>query len=147
MSTTSLVLSSVLPLVGVLLGSGATLTVQQSSAREARRQATADLLQARRSEAKTAITAYLEAAQHLQTQLYAREHGRDVLDVAVLVEDVWLAHAQVDIVCSPQLRQALRDYAEALNQVARHEERFPDWWAYVQPYKVAFLDAVRRELS
>ena len=146
MSTSTVILSGVLPLVGVVLGSGATLAVQQGTAREARRQSAAEARQARRSELKTAIAAFLEAAQHLQTQLYAREHGREVPDIPVLAEDVWLAHAQVDIVCSEQLRESLVQYADALNEVARHEERFPDWWGYVIPYKSAFLNAVRAEL-
>jgi hypothetical protein len=145
-STATVILGGVLPLAGVVLGSGATLAVQQSTTREARRQLFDKARQAQRSEIKTAITAYLEAAQHLQTQLYAREHGREVPDIPVMAEDVWLAHAQVDIVCSEQLREPLVQYAYALNQVARHEERYSDWWAYVIPYKAAFMNAVRTEL-
>lgn len=82
-----------------------------------------------------------------RTQLYAREHGKEVPDVTLLAEDVWLAHAQVDILCSATLRESLLTYADALNAVARHGERYPDWWAYVIPYKAAFLNAVRSELK
>ena len=68
-------------------------------------------------------------------------------DLALTAEDVWLAHAQVDILCSAPLREPLVQYADALNAVARHEDRYPDWWSHVIPYKSAFIDAVRAELK
>lgn len=64
-----------------------------------------------------------------------------------MAEDVWLAHAQLDILCSAALREPLVDYADALNAVARHEDRYPHWWSYVIPYKSAFIDALRAELK
>lgn len=146
MSTGTVILSSLLTLVGVAIGSWATLSAQRNSAREVRHKSEAEERQARRSETKAAITSFLEAAQHMQSQLYAREHGRDIPDIPLMVEDVWLAHAQVDILCSEQIRRPVRQYAEALNAVARHEDRYPDWWAYVIPFKAACLNAVRAEL-
>jgi hypothetical protein len=119
------------------------IEAQDNQRREDREQA---LQSAQRADVKTAIAAYLGAAQHLQTQLYAREHGRDFEDVALMVEQVWLAHAQVDILCSEPLRLPLLRHAQALNEVARHEERHEDWWEYVLPYKAALLDAIRDEL-
>lgn len=146
MSISTDVLNGMLPLLGVAIGSGATLVVQRSSAREARRKSAADARQAQRTELKSAVSAFLKAAQDLQSQLYAREHGRDIPDLISLAEDLWLAHAQVVIVCSEQLADALQTYAEALNRAARHEEEFPDWWEFVKPHKRAFLYAVRAEL-
>lgn len=119
------------------------LGAQENQRREDRTQA---LQNARRAEAKTAIAAYLEVTQRLQTQLYAREHGREFEDVAVLVEQIWLAHAQVDILCSDRLRLPLVRHAQALNDVARHRDCHEDWWGFVLPYKAALLDAVRGEL-
>ena len=119
------------------------IEAQNNQRREDREQA---LQSSHRTDVKTAIAGYLETAQHLQTQLYAREHGRDSEDVAVMVEQIWLAHAQVDILCSEQLRLPLVRHAQALNEVARHEERHEDWWDYVLPYKAALMDAVRDEL-
>jgi hypothetical protein len=119
------------------------IEAQDNQRREDREQA---LQNAQRTDVKTAIATYLEAAQHLQTQLYAREHGRDFEDVALMVEQIWLAHAQVDVLCSERLRLPLVRHAQALNEVARHEERHEDWWEYVLPYKDALLDAVRDEL-
>jgi len=49
------------------------LEAQDTQRREDREQA---LQNAQRADVNTAIAAYLEAAQHLQTQLYAREHAR-----------------------------------------------------------------------
>lgn len=117
--------------------------VQDNQRREDREQA---LQNAQRADVKTAIIGYLGAAQHLQTELYAREHGRDFEDVALMVEQIWLAHAQVDILCSERLRLPLVRHAQALNEVARHEERHEDWWDYVLPYKAALMDAIRDEL-
>jgi hypothetical protein len=119
------------------------IEAQDNQRREDREQA---LQNAQRADVKTAIAAYLEAAQHLQTQLYAREHGRDFEDVALMVEQIWLAHAQVDILCSERLRLPLVRHAQALNEVARHEERHEDWWDFVLPYKAALMDAIRDEL-
>ena len=109
------------------------IEAQDNQRREDREQA---LQNAQRADAKTAIAAYLETAQHLQTQLYAREHGRDFEDVALMVEQIWLAHAQVDILCSERLRLPLARHAQALNEVARHEERHEDWWDYILPIRL-----------
>ena len=141
------ILSGTLPLLGVLIGSGSTVFIQRSSARESRVRLTAERREARRAEVKSAVASYLEVAQHLQTQLYAREHEREVPDIPVMVEQIWLAQAQVDIICSKRLRSPLVEYTAALNDVSRHEQQYPSWWEYASPYKSAFLDAVREELS
>jgi hypothetical protein len=140
------ILSGALPLLGVLIGSGSTILVQRSSARESRLRAEAERRQAQRTEVKSAIDSYLKVAQHLQTQLYSREHGGEVPDIPVIVEQIWLAHAHVDIICSEGLRTPLTEHALALNEVARHEEQYPDWWGHVLPHKLALHDAIRKEL-
>jgi hypothetical protein len=142
-----IILSGALPLLGVLIGSGSTVLVQRSSAREARIRAVEERHQARRSEIKNAIDTYLQVAQHLQTQLYSREHGEEIPDIRVIVEEIWLAHAHVDIICTEDLRTPLTEHALALNEVARHEERYQDWWGYVTPYKLALHAAIRKELK
>lgn len=140
------ILSGALPLLGVLIGSGSTILVQRSSTRESRLRAEAERRQAQRAEIKSAIDSYLRVAQHLQTQLYSREHGGEIPDIPVTVEQIWLAHAHVDIICSEGLRTPLTEHALALNEVARHEERYPDWWEYVTPRKLALHAAIRKEL-
>ena len=52
-----------------------------------------------------------------------------------MVEQIWLAHAQVDILCSERLRLPLVRHAQALNEVARHEERHEDWWTTSFPIR------------
>ena len=140
------ILSAALPLLGVLIGSGSTILVQRSSARESRLRAEAERRQAQRAEIKSAIDSYLKVAQHLQTQLYSREHGAEVPDIPVIVEQIWLAHAQVDIICLEGLRTPLTEHALALNEVARHQDQYPDWWGHVLPRKLALHDAIRKEL-
>lgn|SRR5215475_1488147 len=144
--TGAVILNGVLPLLGVLIGAGATVAVQRNSAREARRRSEAEARQAQRAEVKGAIASYLGVAQHLQHQLYERKHGRDVPDIPAMVGQIWVAHAQVDILCSEGLREALLHHAEALNDVGLHEDRHQDFWEYVRPYKSALLDAIRDEL-
>jgi len=141
------VLSGALPLLGVLIGSGSTILVQRSSARESRLQAEAERRQAQRAEIKNAIESYLKIAQHLQSQLWSREHGGEVLDIPPIVEQIWLAHAHVDIICTEILRTPLTEHALALHEVARHEEQYPDYWAHVLPRKLALHDAIRKELG
>ena len=141
-----IILSGALPLLGVLIGSSSTILVQRSSARESRLRAEVERRQAQRTETKSAIDSYLKVAQHLQTQLYSREHGGEIPDIPVIVEQIWLAHAHVDIICSEELRSPLTEHALALNEVARHEEQYPDWWEHVIPYKLALHDAIRKEL-
>jgi hypothetical protein len=140
------ILSGALPLLGVLIGSGSTILVQRSSARESRLRAEAEKLHAQRAEIKSAIESYLKVAQHLQSQLWSREHGGEVLDIPPIVEQIWLAHAHVDVICSERLRGPLTEHALALHDVARHEEQYPDYWAHVLPRKLALHDAIRKEL-
>jgi hypothetical protein len=141
------VIGGALPLLGVVIGTGAAVFGQRSSARDSRIRSELEARRAYRAEIKGTIAAYLETTQHLQTQLYAREHDRDVLDIPVMVEEIWLAHAQVDAICSEKLREPLVKHATVLNEVARHEEKYPDWWAVVLPYKMALMDAIREELK
>jgi hypothetical protein len=141
-NTTELVVSLV-----ALVGTVATAILTPFlSGRVARLRADADARQAQRNEIKTAIAAFLETAQHLQTQLYAREHDRKHQDVAMMMEQVWLAHDQVYILCSPALRSPLLQYAQALNDAARHGGADQDWWGNVSPRKEALVKAVWEEL-
>lgn len=140
------IISGALSLFGVLIGTGAAVFGQRSSTRESRIQSEIERRQALRADIKAAISAYLEVTQHLQTQLYSRKHFGKAIDVTAAVEQIWLAHAQVDIICSEKLRESLVRHATVLNEVARHGERYSDWWAVVLPYKDALLNAVRVEL-
>jgi hypothetical protein len=115
-----------------------------ASARQAR---VWDSRDAQRAQVKLAITNYLEAKRHLQTQLYAREHGKEIPDIPIMVEQLWSAFDLVDVVCSEQLRGPLLRHAEAMNDVARHPSKYSDWWEHVAPYSDVLQNAFRRELA
>jgi hypothetical protein len=141
-NTTTLVVAVV-----ALVGTVATAILSPVlSGRAARLRADAEARQAQRAEVRSAISAFLEVAQHLQTQLYSIEHEREHEDVALMMEQVWAAHDQVYILCSPELRSPLLKYADVLNDVARHPDGHPDWWGDVGPEKDALLKAVWKEL-
>jgi hypothetical protein len=69
------IITDALPLIGVLIGTAATISVQRSSARLSQLRLSADSRQAQRAEIKTGIVAYLEIVQHLRTQVDSREKG------------------------------------------------------------------------
>jgi hypothetical protein len=115
-----------------------------ASARQAR---VWDSRDAQRAQVKSAITNYLKTKRHLQTQLYAREHGKEIPDIPIIVEQLWSAFDLVDVVCSEQLRGPLLRHAEAMNDVARHPSKYSDWWKQVEPYSDELQNAFRRELA
>jgi hypothetical protein len=142
-NTTTLVVAVV-----ALVGTVATaILTPVLSGRVTRLRADADARQARRAEVKSAIAAYLEVAQRVHAQFYASEHGRPFDDVPLMIEQIWTAHDQVVILCATELRSPLDQHASALNDVARHPDRYPDWWTYIGPYNAALLNAVRIELA
>lgn len=106
-----------------------------------------DSRDAQRTQVKSAITNYLEVKRHLQTQLYAREHGKEIPDIPIMVEQLWFAFDLVDVVCSEQLRGPLLRHADAMNDVARHPSKYSDWWDHVFPYSDELQNAFRRELA
>lgn len=114
------------------------------SARQAR---ISDWQEAQRAEVKNAIASYLEIVQHLQTMLNDREHGKDVGDLGEILDRVWLAQKQVDIICSVQLREPLVQHATALHMVTKRPDDYRDWWAYITPYQENLLEAIRIELA
>jgi hypothetical protein len=124
----TVILAGALPLVGVILGAGATISVQRSSTQASRLRFVAESRQAYRAEVKSSIVLYLEVMQQLQTNLDAREHGEEVADLGKMMEHVWLAYKQTAIICSDQLRVPLLEHSRAL-QMAVRGKGSPDWWA------------------
>jgi len=155
----TVILSGVLPLVGVLIGAGATISVQRNSTRTSRLRFVAESQQAHRAEVKSAIVSYLEIVQQLQTCLDSQEHGEEAPDnLLKVLEHVWLAYKQIDIICSEPLRDPLLEHTQALQTVARESTTGPrsrwrrgrkrsDYWAVVRPYQESLLNAIREELS
>src|SRR5215469_6440144 len=138
----TVILSGILPLVGVLIGAGATISVQRNSTRTSRLRFAAESQQAHRAEVESAIMSYLEIVQQLQTCLDSREHGQEAPDnLLKVLERVWLAYKHVDIICSDDLRIPLRKHTEELQTVASND-KCHDYWAVVSPSQEKLMNAM-----
>ncbi|WP_416565526.1 hypothetical protein [Nocardia testacea] len=145
-SVVSTLLASLTPLLGAALGASATLLVQRSSARQSRVESLAESRLAHREELKSAILAYLETAQRLQSELDVRERDGAPEDLKRLIESVWLAEKRVEIICSDALRARIVAHAEGLHTVVRDPANHPDWWAHCQSLQAELLAQAKVEL-
>ncbi|MGA6208634.1 hypothetical protein ACPESR_28150 [Nocardia testacea] len=145
-SVVSTLLASLTPLLGAALGASATLLVQRSSARQSRVESLAESRLAHREELKSAILAYLETAQRLQSELDVRERDGVPEDLKRLIESVWLAEKRVEIICSDALRDRIVAHAEGLHTVVRDPANHPDWWAHCQSLQAELLAQAKVEL-
>ncbi|WP_280490470.1 hypothetical protein [Nocardia carnea] len=143
----STVVTGLMPLLGAGLGASATLLVQRNSARQTKSQFLAESRLAHRDELKSAILAYFEAAQRLQGELDVRERGGTPDDVKRLIESVWLAEKQVEIICSDALRDRMVAHARGLHDVVRGPATYPDWWAHCRPLQEDLLAQAKVELT
>ncbi|MGW1738138.1 hypothetical protein ACWCPQ_04940 [Nocardia sp. NPDC001965] len=143
----STLVTSLVPLLGAALGASATLLVQRNSTRQSRHEFLAESRLAHREELKSAILAYLEAAQRLQTEFDIRERGGTPADPRRLIEGVWLAEKQVELLCSEELRGRILAHAAALQDVVRDPVTHPDWWAYCEPRQHDLLAQAKTELA
>jgi hypothetical protein len=50
----------------------------------------------------------------------------------LMVEQIWAARDQVDVLCSIELRPPLVQHANVLNEVARHEQSQPEWGEWLR---------------
>ncbi|WP_157181982.1 hypothetical protein [Nocardia testacea] len=145
-SVVSTLLASLTPLLGAALGASATLLVQRSSARQSRVESLAESRLAHREELKSAILAYLETAQRLQSELDVRERDGVPEDLKRLIESVWLAEKRVEIICSDELRARIVAHAEGLHTVVRDPANHPDWWAHCESLQAELLAQAKVEL-
>ena len=139
--------NALLPLVGAVVGASGAVIVQHSSSRAQRAQYEAQLGASRREEVKSAITNYFEQTQAVQRQLDAREHGVEAQGLKELIERVWLAEKQVEIIASSELSERLIAHARALHEVVRDGDRFPDWWAHCSAFQARLLAQARADLE
>jgi hypothetical protein len=140
-------ITGLLPLVGAALGASATVAVQRSTTRASRLQYAAEVQTARREEVKSAVINYFEQTQRLQGQLDARERGESPIELKVLIEKVWLAEKQVEIIASDALRDRLIAHARGLHQVVRDPRAFPDWWDHCSDLQSDLLAQIKRDLT
>ncbi|QLH24931.1 MULTISPECIES: hypothetical protein [Streptomyces] len=138
--------STVLALIGVLLGTAGTLIGQHLANRvEVQRdhRHRADLA---RSERKEAISGFLKAVQRVELVLDRRKLGMPTLDDPedVKLHDLWLATKAVELVCSTEAAQAAHDYTKELHALMRSERgRSP----VKRERREAFVEVAREELE
>jgi hypothetical protein len=140
------VVATVLPLVGVALGTLGTLTGQYLATRGAARRHADERLAAERAERKEAIVAFLDHAQRVEQVIDARNHGRPVAEAAVddQVHGLWQSKKVVELVCSHELSAAAHAYVRVLHNGARGAQ--PEGDRFIET-RGAFMEGARRELG
>jgi hypothetical protein len=140
--------ATILPLVGVALGSASTVVGQYLTTRVAVRRDERERTAAERTERKDAILGFLSAAQSVELQLdrIAGGRPRDDTEAWDHLHALWLAKKVPELVCSAALAQAAHDYTLALHGLLRGEGPVEDSPAK-RELRYAFMEAARRELG
>ena len=144
----SAVSATVLPLVGVALGTSGTLlgqyVVTRSDARRERHRRT----EARRLEGKEAIVGFVAAVQHVeQLGIEGRLHAKyDDDAIRAALRQLWVAKKVIELTCSGVLAQKAHDYAWELHKNLQPStlDGMPDSERLV---RIDFLENARRELG
>ncbi|MFI9417032.1 hypothetical protein [Streptomyces werraensis] len=114
---------ALLSLAGVALGAGGSLFGQYLVSRASNRQLEIQESAAHRAELKNVILKFLSIASQLEKAVLTSPHV-GVADPVIdrLVDDLWLAHAEIDLSArSEPLRGAAYRYAACLAEVTRGE--------------------------
>lgn len=138
--------STVLALIGVLLGTAGTLVGQYLANRVEVQREQRHRADATRSERKEAISEYLRAVQRVELILDRRKLGMPTLDDPEdeKLHDLWLAKKGVELVCSTETAQAAHDYTKELHALMRSERgRSP----VKRERREAFVEVAREELE
>ncbi|MEV6152571.1 hypothetical protein AB0L53_19705 [Nonomuraea sp. NPDC052129] len=141
--------TTVLPLLGVLLGTCGTLLGQYLATRVDSKRLEHDRLAAMRAERKAAILSFLDAAQRIELILDKQPVFKDRLDENTAQEDLhklWLAKKSVELVCSPELAQCAHDYTSALHVTLRNPDRVADPAAR-RKTRYLMMESARRDLG
>lgn len=140
--------ATILPLVGVALGSAGTLVGQYLTTRVAIRREQREQLTAERAERKEAILAFLSSAQSVELLLDRNpgNQSHDDSEAQDQLHALWLAKKACELVCSTQLAQAAHDYTRTLHDLVRSgipmEQPTPK-----RDLRYAFMETARRELG
>ncbi|MEU7988399.1 hypothetical protein AB0B56_26380 [Streptosporangium canum] len=141
--------TTVLPLLGVLLGTGGTLLGQHLATRVDRRRLEHDQLVAMRAERKAAILSFLDAAQRVEMVLDERTESKKSPSEAGVQEGIhqlWLAKKSVELVCSPELAQNAHDYTYALHASLKSPDLVTDPRAKRQARHLV-MESARQDLG
>jgi hypothetical protein len=139
------VAATILPLVGVALGTAGTLTGQYLATRgEAQRHVERRTAEAR-AECKEAIVGFLGAAQRLEQVVDDRRRGQPPPpSLDDLLHELWLAKKVLELVCGHELASAAHRYTSGLHAAAEGEEAPA---GAPKRERGDFMEAARRELG
>lgn len=141
--------STVLALVGVLLGTAGTLLGQHLAARVEIRRDQQQRADAERAERKEAILGFLAAAQSAELILDRRDRGLPAAEDPEdeKLHDLWLAKKAVELVCSHETAQAAHDYTDALHSHMRNSSPQGGRSPVKRERRYAFMEAARDALE
>jgi hypothetical protein len=140
--------ATVLPLVGVALGTVGTLTGQYLATRGESRRHADQRAAAARAERKETIIGFLDAAQRVEQVVDDRTHGRSTADAALddRLHALWLAKKLLELVCSFGLASVAHKYTSTLHTLAWSSST-DKASASQKEYRAEFMEAARRELG
>jgi hypothetical protein len=154
--------TAIASLAGVVFGGVGSFAVQDSIRRsseraEARRSAH-ELATARRAERLTHLIDFLTIAQEGERVAVDRHH-HDIADeqwharARQTVDRLWVIQKTIHMLCAPEVNEAARGLAFALQDVIRDgpkdpgEPRDEKVWEHIRPSRRAFLDVVHHDLA
>jgi hypothetical protein len=145
----STVSPTVLPLVGVFLGTTATLVSQHLATRVSQREAKIQRAAVLRAERKAAIVDFLDAAQRVEHLLDRTQRGgqADEQEAGELMHRLWLTYKCAEIVCSVATAQKAQDYTLQLHHYVWDGIPEGSGSSTKREARHAFLDAAGKELD
>jgi hypothetical protein len=145
----STVETALLPLVGVMLGTGGILVGQYLTTRSTREKDIADRRAALRAERKDAIIEFLLSTRRAErTAALFKESGRRPADSEAISDEMWHMQKCLTLVAAQQLRDASQLYADRLNQALWHGiPEDASVWEYIDKQRHQFMQAARAELG
>jgi hypothetical protein len=134
-------------LLGTLVGAIATLAAQQLAARDAAKREQLQRRAAMRLERKSAIDAFLEAAQAVERIAGDRDKF-DFANTTLVSHNLWVEHKRLALICSAELSEPLDVLANTLHQsLWDGPPNGVPVWKYVADATWRFREAARREIE
>lgn len=146
----TVVSATVLPLLGVALGTVGTLTGQYLATRgESRRHEDLRAAEAR-FERKTAIMGFLDSVQRVETIVDRRRRSQaptdDSVDTYDLLRALWLSKKVLELVCSVELATAAHGYTSTLDNLV-WSSSLDELSGEQKIHRAEFMEAARHEMG